>query len=150
MATEKERQEFIARFCAEYAITTGQQRTPAHPERKPIPECIGAARSLLRHARTHGRLAVDECNGCWAHSVPDEQLGGADPRTYRRAVVSAWESQLEKKTAACEKRIKEICAGFNLPVTMGGDPRGSTVKLKLPSGVYNTWGGSEDGYAVPQ
>lgn len=32
----------------------------------------------------------------------------------------------------------------------GGDPRGYTVKLLLPDGTYNTWGGFECGLGVPQ
>ena len=29
------------------------------------------------------------------------------------------------------------------------DPRGAVVKLILPSGKWNSWGGAEDGYCVP-
>jgi hypothetical protein len=32
----------------------------------------------------------------------------------------------------------------------GGDPRGYTVKVHLPNHAYNTWGGAESGYGVPQ
>ena len=32
---------------------------------------------------------------------------------------------------------------------VGGDPRGYTLKLRLPSGKGNTWGGDECGWGVP-
>lgn len=162
MATEKERQEFIARFCAEY---TGK-RVPDFAAEKAtlggahdthtLQQCIDAARALLRHAHTHGNLAVQQCNG-------PQHLNGPSPYNWHKepvkhtewingnhAAMEAWEARLERDQERVEKRIKEICAGFNLPVTLGGDPRGFTVKLKLSSGAYNTWGGSEDGYGVPQ
>lgn len=132
MATAKEREEFIAHLVADYC--------PAHS----IYDICTAARALLRHARTHGNLAVDQCNGAYY-----QLTGGRGPAPSQER-IDAWEAQREKREAACEKRIKEICAEFNLPVTLGGDPRGYTVKVKLPSGAYNTWGGSEEGYGVPQ
>ena len=149
MATEKERQEFVARFVAEYNGKHNPHPRNSDPGAHGGPgvltlqECIDAARSLLRHARTHGRLAVDECNGpsAFIDQVPYPRAG---------ELIAEWEARLEKRQAACEKRIREICAGFNLPVHLGGDPRGYTVKVKLPSGAHNTWGGSEEGYGVPQ
>ena len=146
MATEKERQEFIARFCAEY---TGrmQGEAPGRTARRKntLTECIDAARALLRHARTHGNLAVQYCNGPEHLNAPAWYN-----HPHRQLEAEAWEAQRERKELACEKCIKEICAAFNLPVAFGGDPRGFTVKLKLPSGASNTWGGSEEGYGVPQ
>ena len=161
MATEKERQEFIACFVAEF----NGKRVPGklyYPETlqagdtHTLQQCIDAARALLRHSRTHGNLAVQYCNG-------PEHLNGPSPYDWQaqseqhrawingnRTERETWEEQREWKELACEKRIREICAGFNLPVHFGGDPRGFTVKLKLSRGAYNTWGGSEEGYGVPQ
>ncbi len=147
MATEKERQEFIARFCAEY---TDKDRGYT------LQQCIDAARALLRHARTHGNLAVQQCNG-------PERLNGPSPYDWRTQPAqhkvwitlngvqqAEWETQRERKELACEKRIKEICAAFNLPVAFGGDPRGATVRVHFPSKCHNSWGGESDGWSVPQ
>lgn len=149
MATEKERQNFIAVFVAEYNGKHNPHPRNSDPGAHGGPgvltlqECIDAARALLRHARTHGNLAVAECNGPgdYINRMPYPAAGDA---------INVWQGNLERRQERCEKRITEICAGFNLPVTLGGDPRGYTVKVKLPSGAYNTWGGSESGYGIPQ
>ncbi len=144
MATAKDREQFIALMVAEYC--------PQHS----MGGVVDAARALLRHARTHGNLAMQQCNGPEHLNGPSPYDWQTQPEQHREwingnnAAREAWEAQRERKELACEKRIKEICAGFNLPVTLGGDPRGYTVKVKFPSGAYNTWGGSEEGYGVPQ
>lgn len=50
---------------------------------------------------------------------------------------------------ANDRRIEELCEAFGASVLIQGDPRGFTVKLLLPSGSYNTWGGHENGWGVP-
>lgn len=49
-----------------------------------------------------------------------------------------------------EVSIKNLCQPYGFTPILGGDPRGFTVKLLFPSGIYNTWGGKESGYGVPQ
>ena len=143
MATAKEREEFIVLFCAQYP-------------RRPLHETVAAARALLRHAKTHGNLAVQHCNGPEHLNGPSPFDWKAEPEKHAAWVkrngeaAEAWEAAREKKELAVEKRIMDICAGFKLPVTFGGDPRGYTVKVKFPSGLYNTWGGAEEGWGVPQ
>jgi hypothetical protein len=126
MATAKEREEFLARMVREY------------PDMSVYVVCE-AARKIMRHARTHGNLAVEHCNepsGCWYLAQPGR--------------VDEWEERHAKREVSCERRITELCAPFGLVPHFGGDPRGYTVKLKLPSGAYNTCGGSQEGYGVPQ
>jgi hypothetical protein len=36
--------------------------------------------------------------------------------------------------------------GVQFEATVRGDPRGYCLKVIMPQGDYNTWGGSEDGY----
>lgn len=48
-----------------------------------------------------------------------------------------------------ERRISALLAPFGVRAKIGGDPRGYCVKLHLPSGAYNTWGGADDGFGVP-
>lgn len=138
MSYAKEREEFISRFREEF------------PDRS-REECLHAARLLLRHSKTHGRLAVESCNGHPLQGISPPI--GCDMKEYNARISKAqdrWDARIEKKEKQIEARMMEICKPFNLPVTFGGDPRGYTVKVKFPSGRYNTWGGSEDGWGVPQ
>lgn len=36
--------------------------------------------------------------------------------------------------------------GVEFEATVTGDPRGYCLKVMLPQGQYNSWGGAEDGY----
>lgn len=82
---------------------------------------------LMRLARAHGRLAEIDCT----------QDGGMTEKQRRRS-------------DRIEQQISALLAPSRIKVNFGGDPRGYTVKLILPSGRYNTWGGAEDGWGVPQ
>lgn len=48
---------------------------------------------------------------------------------------------LRAKLAKIERRH-----GVILAATVSGDPRGYCLKVIMPQGDYNTWGGKEDGY----
>jgi hypothetical protein len=78
---------------------------------------------LMRLAKRHGKLAERECN-----------VGDVSDKTWERL----------------EAKIRAVCAEIGCEVKLGGDPRGYTVKVIVPSGRYNTWGGAEDGWGVPQ
>jgi len=106
----------------------------AVPDGTPYEQCGGmipAARELMRLARRHNVIQERLCN------EPDHngKLARADERI--------------------EKRIKALCSAEPIAcavdaVILGGDPRGYTVKVRLKNGRYNTWGGAEDGWGVPQ
>lgn len=49
--------------------------------------------------------------------------------------------QLRAKLSQIAKRH-----GVELVASVTGDPRGYCLKVKMPLGDYNTWGGAEDGY----
>lgn len=83
---------------------------------------INDINELMRLARRHGKLQEKACN----EQVP------------------------ENHDAKCEDEIWRVCCRIGCKVKFGGDPRGYTVKVFLPSGRYNTWGGAEDGWGVPQ
>lgn len=55
---------------------------------------------------------------------------------------------LEAKEGRIEQRIRKLLRPYGITVTFGGDPRGFTVKLHLPSGKYNSWGGRESGFGI--
>ena len=75
---------------------------------------------LIRLSRRHARLQERACN----EGMPE----GYDER--------------------CEKAIRQICALLGCEPIFGSDPRGCTVKLKVPSGKTNDFGG--EGICVPQ
>lgn len=130
-ASPKEREQFIA------------QLTRALPDQPPH-IVAHRARLLMRHAATHGRLEVESCNGHPAQGSPTM------PAAAINRLQDKWDARIEKREAQIERRITEIAAELGLTVDFGGDPRGYTVKLHLPNGAYNTWGGKESGYGVPQ
>lgn len=90
---------------------------------KPADDVARIARALLRHAWVYQSMQVDECNG-----YPID----------------------ERAEKLLEKQIVRRCTELGISsVRFGGDPRGFTVKLFLPSGRYNSWGGKECGWGVP-
>lgn len=49
------------------------------------------------------------------------------------------------------KTYAKICKTHNVEgmrAQIGGDPRGFCLKLFLPDGTYNSWGGVEAGYGI--
>jgi hypothetical protein len=83
----------------------------------------GLLDDLMKLAKRHGKLAERECN-----------VGDVSDKTWERL----------------EAKIRAICEEIGCGVKLGGDPRGYTVKVIVPSGRYNTWGGAEEGWGVPQ
>lgn len=128
MSYQKERDQFIA-VCVANGLT------------------VDDARAFLRMATTADRLAVAQCNGDWPadngerqiKTCPDCEIGWA-PSSFRAGVCPDC-----RLTARIEARA-EAC---NIKVLVNGDPRGFVVKLILPSGSYNSWGGPEHGWGVP-
>ena len=55
---------------------------------------------------------------------------------------------LEAKEQRIEARITSLLQPHGITVKFGGDPRGFTVKLHLPSGRSNSWGGPEEGFGI--
>jgi len=103
-----------------------------------------AARLLMRHAATHGRLAEESCNGYPTQGSPSM------PIECINKLQNAWDARISKKKKQIEARMSAIAAELGLGIDFGGDPRGYTVKVFLPSKRYNTWGGEESGWGVPQ
>ena len=120
MATAKERAQFLAVLTREF------------PERG-LMDIERIANSIMRNARTHGSLCVAECNGPPSNDLADE-----------------WEQHVSKRKTAVIGRLRDLAAELGVRMDLGGDPRGYTVKIHLPSGASNTWGGRECGWGVPQ
>lgn len=111
--------------------------------------------TLLRYAATLNRLAELSCSSEAADRdrVPcpgakgrrclcDAPTGAPDARDHERI------PRIDVQAARIEERVRALAAKNGATVNLSGDPRGYVVKLHLPSGRYNTWGGPESGYGV--
>jgi len=126
MSYQKDRDEFIGVIVDEINTIANQCRDAVGaktPARKVL-EGVHLARMILRNAATLQRHAVIACN---RQTTPGEN------RNALRA----------------ENRLVEACGPWGIKPKLNGDPRGCVVKLVLPSGRWNGWGGAEDGYLVP-
>ena len=57
----------------------------------------------------------------------------------------------EQDEERVEALVREHCKALGIRATFNGDPRGYPVKVHFtyhPHGVYNTWGGAEDGWGI--
>ena len=114
-----DRQKFEDLVCTESALPWGDKRH--------------FARLILRHARTYQHLQEDNCNGCGTYyNEPQEQFAKRQDR---------FEKRVAHREEMIERRLREIASelGAGFAIDFGGDPRGCTVKLKLPSGTNNDW-----------
>lgn len=57
--------------------------------------------------------------------------------------------EVEKEDEENDQRIEALAASWGMRVRLGGDPRGFTVSVFLPSERSNSWGGKENGWGVP-
>ena len=63
--------------------------------------------------------------------------------SYEWADTDAYRSATERK----EKAVAKLMKPYGIDCVFNGDPRGAPIKLKLPTGKTNDWGG--EGYCVP-
>ena len=87
-----------------------------------ITQVIDLAHWLQRLAATHNRYAEADCN---RGLTPDE----------------------EKRNDILELMVAHQCKQWGMGVVFSGDPRGATIKLRLPSGKTDDWG--KQGLCVP-
>ena len=89
---------------------------------------VDLARLILRNAATIQRLAE---------------------RAYSVEMSEAQTEREGKQDDRATECIVAACKPWGIKPTFDGDPRGACVKLILPSGRWNSWGGEEAGYCVP-
>lgn len=131
MTRAKEREEFFAALAA------------ACPD-IPRARLLAIGRKLCTLSRAHAQIAEDQCNGPgdYVNRIPYPAAG----EIYRE-----WEERCELREKKTEERIVKLAEQLpGVRVRFGGDPRGYTVALHLPTGASNSWGGKEYGYGVPQ
>jgi hypothetical protein len=129
MRYQKEREQFIVRFCAEGGNYYDAIR-------------------ILRDASTLARLAEAQCNGDWPCDNGERKVKPcAECQSgYAPSVLLKGGRCPDCRTSA---RLRDRLTALGFSADFSGDPRGYVVKLHLPSGAYNTWGGKESGYGVP-
>lgn len=104
---------------------------------------------ICRSATSYCRIQEEICNGHPACSNP-----GLPIETVNR-LQARHEKWCDKREQQLERRLKELVDqlptvdGQGIKLNVGGDPRGYTVKLFMPDGRYDTWGGAEEGLGVP-
>ena len=120
MSYQKDRDEFVGVIVAEVA----SQNRGAIPQWARQQNAVALARLILRNAATIQRHATNCCN---------RETSMAETR----------------RAAQCEEHIRQACKPWGIKPTFNGDPRGACVKLLLPSGRWNSFGGAECGFCVP-
>ncbi len=120
---------------------------------------LDQARALLRYASTIERLAVAQCNGDWP-ADNGERPTVECPRCgqYWHRSSMTMDHKAERDPARpryvplrCPDCRQEDLVRATLPdgysPVFSGDPRGCTLKIKVPSGYTNDWG--KEGLCVP-
>ena len=127
MSKQRDREQFIVAMAAEG-----------------VP--IEVTRAVLRDAATHNRCAEAQCNGDWPYDNGERKV-----KPCVRCEAGCVSSQLLRgglcPSCRAEDRITARLAPFNVTPDFQGDPRGCTVKLRVPSGRSDD--GDRIGLCVP-
>lgn len=73
----------------------------------------------------------------------------SDERYCNVRYGAARQTQAEATEAELERRMARLAKKHGLTLKMNGDPRGYALRV-MGLGVWNTWGGEESGYGVPE
>ena len=119
-ATRKEREEFVALIMQHVDSPDGWDGK------------LSLARRLLRYGATYAGIQERQCNG------HQDRQGNWDEAAAKRD---------ELKEERLVARVVKICAEFDCVPEFQGDPRGATIKIKVPDGFTNDWG--QVGICVP-
>lgn len=126
MSYAKDRVEFIAIMAKE--------KPPMPAER---------AKLVMRVANTLQKIAADDCSNEPAYTRMErerKQCPVCKARFPTDRQYSAVPSRVCREHAA-EAMIEKICKPYSVTPVFSGDPRGAVVKLKVPSGYNNSFGG---------
>ncbi len=100
--------------------------------------------AICRAATTYARIQEESCNGPGDWIVNGSNSGPA---------IERWQARIDKREAELERRLAALVAnlqtvnGEPCRVVFNGDPRGATVKVKVPGADGDSWG--RDGFCVP-
>jgi hypothetical protein len=88
----------------------------------------------------HSNLNLHDCKRIMRYAATVQRL--AETACNRELTV-----QEIRKDENCMAEIIAICAPSDVAANFNGDPRGCVVKLRVPDGYNNDWGG--EGICVP-
>lgn len=116
-----------------------------------LPESV--CLKILREANTIDRLAVAECNGDWPADNGERQVTECpECGSYYvpSTILTIPGSKPKRKgcpSCRAAARVRRALQPYGMEPIIGGDPRGCTLKLKVPSGRTDDWG--REGLCVP-
>lgn len=119
-ATRKEREEFVALIMEHVESLGGWDGK------------FSLAQRLMRYGATFAGIQERQCNG------HQDRHGNWDEAAAKRDEIK------EKRLVS---RIAKLCKDFDCVPVFQGDPRGATIKIKVPDGFTNDWG--QVGICVP-
>jgi hypothetical protein len=134
MSLRKEQSEFVA------ILTRGM------PNLKPRQVSLLAAK-FTRLSVRHGRLQEAQCTGDWPADNGERALN-----TCPRCGIGWAVGQVKKAgcpDCRCEDQVNALAQTHGLEAVFQGDPRGCTVKLRIPNAHGKDFGG-EGLVCVPQ
>lgn len=142
MSYQKDRDEFIAVIRAEL------------PDTASVDECIRLARLILRNAATIQHCETLVCSSEAADrdrvACPAAKSGKDEDCVCDYEKGSHGDTpRVQVQILRARQRIEAACKPWGIKPRFSSDPRGACVKLLLPSGRYNSWGGAENGFCVP-
>ena len=104
------------------------------------------SRRIMQLANRIQRLAAAECNGDWPCDNGERKV-----KPCAKCEAGYVPCKLNSKgicpSCQAEERIARIVASLGCKAVFSGDPRGSCVKIQVPSGYTNDWG--KEGVCVP-
>ena len=109
--------------------------------------------------KSREKVAVDTPDGAklFREALADAAALEALERGIRRRaeyacsypMTEAEATRADRADARAAEKVAAILKPYRMTAKIGGDPRGSQIKLATPkSGRINTWGGAADGWAV--
>ena len=123
-ASKKQREEFVA------IVTRGL------PGVSPMVAC-DFARHLMRLGATYGRLQEAQCNGAYPFDNGERKVvpcGGEESKGCGAYCVKGSLAGPDKRCPDCrtEANIRKAAERMGCGIEVQGDPRGHTVRVKLP------------------
>jgi len=149
MSYQKDRDEFIGQMVEE-----GEIINPRLPLEDRKYDGVSLARAILRNAAT-----IQHCEElvCSSEAADRDRVQCPAIKSGNDAdcACNCYEDKhcdtprVQMQILRARQRIEAACRPWGIKPNFSGDPRGCCVKLLLPSGRWNSWGGKEKGYCVP-
>ena len=155
MSYQKDRDEFMGAIMEACEHVRSGIRADSWEQNGIAGSAIALARLVLRNATTIQRCEEAVCSSEAADRdrVPCPAIKSKDDSDCCCDCYPDGEHcdtpRVQVAILRARQRIAEACKPWGIKPNFSGDPRGCCVKLLLPSGRYNSWGGAEDGFCVP-